>query len=206
MKKSDMIYFDGFRDCVDCACRAARFLEKVLVDYNIDTVKDQMDQLHELEHEGDTKKHEITRILTKAFITPIEREDIVELSGKIDDITDSIEDVLMHIYVCQVPEIRPTAIEMVKVAIACCETLIVIMEEFADFKHSKKLNQNIIKINDLEEEGDRLYIKSMYDLHKNCTNPLEVIAWRDIFGYIEKCIDKCEDTADIVQMVVMKNS
>lgn len=206
MKKSDMVYFNSFKDCVTCASRAAKMLEGVLVNYNIENVKEQMDQLHVLEHEGDTKKHEITQILTKAFITPIEREDIIELSSKIDDITDSIEDVLIHIYICQVPEIRQEAIEMVRVAIACCETLIVIMEEFADFKRSSKLTENIIKINDLEEEGDRLYIESMYNLHKTCTNPLEVVAWRDIFGYIEKCIDKCEDTADIVQMVVMKNS
>ena len=206
MKKSDMVYFNSFKDCVTCASRAAKMLEEVLVNYNIENVKEQMDQLHVLEHEGDTKKHAITQVLTKAFITPIEREDIIELSSKIDDITDSIEDVLIHIYICQVPEIRQEAIEMVRVAIACCETLIVIMEEFADFKRSTKLIENIIKINDLEEEGDRLYIKSMYNLHKTCTNPLEVVAWRDIFGYIEKCIDKCEDTADIVQMVVMKNS
>lgn len=206
MKKSDMIYFKNFKECVECSLHAAKILEKVLVNYNIENVKEEMDQLHVVEHEGDTKKHEIMRVLTKAFITPIEREDIVELSSKIDDITDSIEDVLIHIYICQVPEIRQGAIEMVRVAISCCETLIDIMEEFADYKKSTKLMENIIRINDLEEEGDRLYIKSMYDLHKTCSNPLEVIAWRDIFGYIEKCIDKCEDTADIVQMVVMKNS
>ncbi|QOV20737.1 DUF47 family protein [Blautia liquoris] len=206
MNKSDMVYFDNFKECVDCSCRAARFLEDVLANYNINTIKEKRDELHELEHQGDIKKHEITEVIARAFVTPIEREDIIEISTKIDDITDSIEDVLMHVYICQVPEIRQGAVEMVKVAVSCCETLKVIMDEFVNFKRSKKLRENIIRINDLEEEGDRLYIESMYNLHKNCKDPLEVVAWRDIFGYIEKSIDTCEDTADIVQLVVMKNS
>ena len=201
-----MVYFNNFKECVDCSLRAAHFLEDVLSNYNIDTIKEQVDELHELEHEGDTKRHEITEVIAKAFVTPIEREDIIEISTKIDDITDSIEDVLMHVYICQVPKIREGAIEMVRVAISCCETLKTIMEEFVNFKRSKKMMENIIRINDLEEEGDQLYINSMYNLHKNCKDPLEVVAWRDIYGYIEKSIDTCEDTADIVQLVVMKNS
>lgn len=206
MKKSDMVYFNNFKDSVDCSYRAAKILLRVLENFNVADVKKEMDELHIVEHEGDTKKHEIMKILSRAFITPIEREDVVELCGKIDDITDSIEDVLIHIYICQVKEIKPEAIEMVKVAIACCETLKLVMDEFSNFKHSAKLKDGVIKINDLEEEGDRLYIQSMYDLHSNCTNPLEVIAWRDIYGYIEKCIDRCEEAADIVEMVIMKNS
>jgi hypothetical protein len=185
---------------------AARFLDDAMTDYRPEDLSESLLAMHEIEHTADLAHHALNRSLAREFITPIDRQDFSLIAGMIDDVTDSIEDVLMHVYICQVPKIREGAIEMVRVAISCCETLKTIMEEFVNFKRSKKMMENIIRINDLEEEGDQLYINSMYNLHKNCKDPLEVVAWRDIYGYIEKSIDTCEDTADIVQLVVMKNS
>ena len=81
-----------------------------------------------------------------------------------------------------------------------------LLEEFADFKRSKKLKEQIIRINDLEEESDRLFMSSMRDLHTQSTDPLRIIAWREIYGYLEYCADACEHAADVVESVVMKNS
>ena len=80
------------------------------------------------------------------------------------------------------------------------------MEEFADFKKSKEIYQRIVDINALEEEGDRLFIQSMRRLHTDVADPIEIIAWREIFVYLEKCCDACEHVADAVESVMMKNS
>ena len=79
-------------------------------------------------------------------------------------------------------------------------------KEFADFKHSKTLHQHIVNINTMEEEADALFISSLRTLHTTCTDPLEVIVWREIYIYLEKCADACEHVADTVESVVMKNS
>jgi len=64
----------------------------------------------------------------------------------------------------------------------------------------------IIEINALEEEGDRLFIDSMRKLHTEEEDPIQIIAWREIYSYLEKCCDACEHVADIVESVIMKNT
>jgi hypothetical protein len=181
-------------------------LEENFINFDPAKLQDDLDKLHLIEHDADEKKHEMMGVLLKAFITPIEREDISLLSQSIDTVTDRIEDVLIRVYINNVQFIRPEAIEFTKVIIRCCQALKEVMEEFADFKKSKTLHKLIIEINALEEEGDRLYIKSMRKLHTEVTDPLEVIAWREIYDYLEKCCDACEHVADAVESVIMKNS
>ncbi len=205
-KKGDEFYFENFIACAGCACRAAQMLEEVLVNFDAASLPKKLEALHEIEHEGDEKKHEMLDTLLHAFITPIEREDIISLNQNIDEVTDSLEDVLLRVYISNVTKIRPEAIEFTKIIIRCCDTLQKIMNEFSNFKKSKALHPLIIEVNALEEEGDRLFISSMRKLHTDCKDPLEIIAWRDIFIYLEKCADACEHVADVVEGVVMKNS
>lgn len=205
-KKNDKYYFDNFIDCVEYSCNAARMLEENLVDYKADLLRERLDELHQIEHGADQKKHEMMGVLVKAFITPIEREDIILLSQSLDEVTDKIEDVLIRIYINNVSSIRPEAISFARVIIRCCDTLKQVMTEFADFKKSKELHKLIVEINALEEEGDKLFIDSMRRLHIEVKDPLEVIAWREIYIYLEKCCDACEHVADAVESVIMKNS
>ena len=205
-KKSDSYYFQNFIECVECGCQAAKMLEDNLNHFDTGLLQDKLDELHRIEHDADKKKHEMMAVLVKAFITPIEREDIILLSQSIDEVTDKIEDVLIRIYINNVQQIRPEALAFIKVIIRCCEALKEVMEEFADFRKSKTLHGLIIEINALEEEGDRLFIESMRKLHAEVTAPIEIIAWREIYVYLEKCCDACEHVADVVESVIMKNT
>lgn len=205
-KKSDSYYFQNFIECVECGCQAAKMLEDNLHHFDTECLVEKLDELHKIEHDADKKKHEMMGVLVKAFITPIEREDIIQLSQSIDEVTDKIEDVLIRIYINNVHTIRPEALAFIKVIIRCCEALKEVMEEFANFSKSKTLHGLIIEINALEEEGDRLFIDSMRKLHTEVTDPIEVIAWREIYVYLEKCCDACEHVADVVESVIMKNT
>ena len=205
-KKSDNYYFENFIQCVECGCQAAMMLEENLANFDVNRLSENLDELHKIEHDADKKKHEMMGVLVKAFITPIEREDIILLSQSIDEVTDQIEDVLIRIYINNVHTIRPEALQFTKVIIRCCKVLKEIMEEFANFKKSKTLHGLIIEINALEEEGDRLFIDSMRRLHTEVTDPLEIIAWREIYNFLEKCCDACEHVADAVESVIMKNT
>lgn len=205
-KKADSFYFNNFIQCAECSCRAARFLSDTINNFNPEQLSLQMEVIHGIENEGDTIKHTLIETLSHAFITPIEREDITEISRNLDDLTDTIEDVVLRLYMCNVQTIRPEAIQFVDLIVKACDLVKVSMEELVDFKKSKKIKEYKIQINNLEEEGDRLYIESMRKLHTTVADPLEVLAWRDVLNYLERCLDTCEDIGDILEDTVLKNS
>ncbi len=205
-KKQDAFYFETFIAAVDCACRAAAILDDTLKNYKPAELEARLREIHQVEHEADCKKHELMSVLVKAFITPIEREDIILLSQNIDDLVDKIEDVLIRLYCNNIQSIRPDALKTSELIVKSCTAVKTVVEEFADFKHSKTLRQHIIDVNDLEEEADKLFISSIRDLHVHSADPMEVFCWHELYRYLEHCMDACEHVADVVESVVMKNS
>ena len=149
-KKSDNYYFENFIQCVECGCQAAKMLEENLANFEVSRLSENLDELHKIEHDADKKKHEMMAVLVKAFITPIEREDIILLSQSIDEVTDQIEDVLIRIYINNVHTIRPEALQFTKVIIRCCKVLKEIMEEFANFKKSVEESKTQNEVNKKE--------------------------------------------------------
>ena len=205
-KKQDSFYFDNFIACAEDSCRAAEMLKGTLEDFHTEGLQGRLDRLHEIEHSADMKKHDVLDHLAKEFLPPIEREDIVSLSQNIDNITDKVEDVMLRVYMNNVQEIEPGALKMTDVVIRCCQAVREMMTEFKDFKRSKNLKNLIIHINDLEEESDKLFMQNVRDLYTQSEDPIRIIAWRDIYIYLERCADACEHVADVVESVVMKNS
>ena len=205
-KKMDRFYFDNFVESAHVSCEASKMLKNVLSNFDVATLAESRVALHEIEHKGDSKRHEMTAVIVRAFITPIEREDILKLSQYIDDVTDSIEDILIRIYINNVTQIRPDSLEFMDIVIKCCEAMEEMLKEFHNFKKSKKLNELIIEINRLEEVGDDLYVACMRNLHTTSTDPLEIIPWREIYEFFEKCCDTCENVADIIESIVIANS
>ena len=205
-KKQDAYYFENFCACADCACQAAHLLHAWLQDFDPEHIHEKLDEMHAVEHAADEKKHEMLNVLARAFITPIEREDIIQLSQNIDEMTDKIEDVLLMIYCNNVRSIRPDALKLVDVAIKCCEEVREMLGSFSSLKNAKKLHEHIINITTLEEEADALYFSSLHELHTTCSDVLTVISWRDVYSSLEYCVDACEHVADTVESVIMKNT
>ncbi len=205
-KKQDLFYFDNFISCADYAKQAAQLLHESMKDFDQGKLKDRLDQMHEIEHAADTKKHELLDVLAKAFITPIDRDDIMLLSSCLDNVTDKIEDVLLRMYCNNINCIYPEALEVTNIVIQCCAEMENMLIAFKDFKHSKTLREMIIKINTLEEKADSLFIANMRKLHTTETDPIKIISWREIYIYLEKCADAAEHVADIVERVKMSNT
>jgi uncharacterized protein Yka (UPF0111/DUF47 family) len=146
-------------------------------------------------------------MLAKEFVTPIEREDIMELASMIDTVTDKIEDVVLRLYMFNILKIREDTILMADMLIKCVASMKVAIEEFHDFRKSKTLNEKIIEINYLEEEGDRLYRMAVRNVFtEEGISPIEATAWYQVFHYLEDVFDACEDVADVIEGVMMKNS
>lgn len=205
MKKGNN-YFEMMAELVTYSCEAAYLLKEILENYDGVQLESKIEKMHEIEHTADLKKHDMMNKLVKEFITPIERGDLVELSHQIDNVTDAIEDVLVRLYMFNITSIRSEAIEFCNIIIKSCTKLKKLMDEFYNYKKSTSIRELIIEINELEEEADRLYTRSMRNLFTTSTNSIEIITWKDNFYFFEKCCDACEAAADVVESVIMKNS
>ncbi|HPE95998.1 MAG TPA: DUF47 family protein [Bacillota bacterium] len=204
--KNDSYYFDTFVRAADCSCRAAKLLDATLRGFSTDTLYDKRNAIHAVEHEADGIKHDLMNELLRAFITPIERDDIMALSQNIDDVTDAIDDIAIRMYINNIRRLRPDCLEFSALLVKCCEAMKSMLVEFPHYKKSETLPKLIIEINTLEEAGDKAYITSMHKLHTESTDPFEVISWREIYDCFEKVCDACEHVADVVESTVIENT
>lgn len=206
-RRQQVDYFKGFVDLVEYCCSASRNLVKTFINFEARKLPETMEYLHnEIEHKGDLAKHELMFQLAHEFIAPIEREDIIDLAQGIDDVTDSIEDVVMRLYMFNISSIREEALPFANVIVKCCDCLKKAMIEFRNFHKSTTIHGILVEINHLEEEGDQLYTQALRNLYVNCKDPVEIMAWTETFDHLEKCCDACEDVAEIVESVIMKNT
>lgn len=206
MAKGDKFYFENFVASSTLSKKAAAYLVECLENYDPKNLRQMLERMHEIEHSADVKKHEMNEALAKAFVTPVDREDLDMLSHRLDDVTDKIEEVLQMFYIDNVQSVNPAAVEFAGKIVKACEILCALMAEFENFKKSRKIHAMIVELNDVEEECDKLYLTSMRELSKNATDVLLTLSWRDIFECLEACADACEHAGECVGTVIMKNT
>ena len=181
MAKNDNNYFDNFVNCIRISKEAAEYLKGVLENFDPDKLETQVAELHAIEHKGDKLKHALVKQVAKAFITPLEREDILKLSHTIDNVTDSIEDIVINLYMRNIRRSDESLLTLVNLLIDCCEATCAMLEEFRNFKKSKLIAEKLIYINSIEEQADGLYRGYMRQLHKEQSDALRFLSWSKIY-------------------------
>ena len=206
-KKHKFDYFDAFGKQTKVAVQEADLLIEVIENFTeAEKLKAAMERAHDLEHEGDEINHSIFKTVATDFITPIEREDIIDLAQYLDDIVDYIEDVMQRFYMYDVHFMHHDALEFACLIKKSCEALDKAMEDFRNFKKSKNFKQLIIDVNTYEEEADQLFMSVIRKLHTvDRENPMRVLVWSQLFDRMEKCCDACEHAADTMNTILLKN-
>lgn len=206
--KSKLNYFDAFSKQAEYACKEADLLDEVIENFTTaEAIQDYLPRAHQIEHDADVVNHEILTAIDVDFITPIDRDDIITLAQALDDIVDSIEDVIQRFYMFDVHFMHHDAAGFSKLIRKECNALSVAMEEFHNFKKSGTFRKSIIKVNDIEEEADGFYVEMMRNLFTvDRENPTRVIVWMEIFERMEDCCDNGERVADTMSSILLKNS
>ena len=208
MAPKEKDYFEMFVKSVDFNCEIAEQLCALAGRYaSVTDMKQEVQKLHDIEHTADIHFHTLYEHLNKAFITPIEREDILELAQAIDNVSDTIEDVGFALYYLNIKTLSPDFIAFVELIEKSCKALKIAMEEFKKFKKSKVLSEKILEVNHVEEAGDKIYHKLLHELFSgDTTDVLNIMKWREVYDKLEQCLDACENVADILEGIVLKNS
>jgi predicted phosphate transport protein (TIGR00153 family) len=177
-------------------------------DYVKDTtcMEEKVAEIKNLERLSDNQQHNILNELNKTFITPFDREDIYSISKKMDDIVDYMEASASRFVMFNVTSIKGEVVDLVELVVKSCENVIKLMEQFKNMRNNDKLQEIIIEINKIEEEGDLLFRKAVRQLFIDDIPVLDVLKWREIYQYVENTLDACESVANIIEGVAMKNA
>jgi predicted phosphate transport protein (TIGR00153 family) len=157
----------------------------------------------EHEHVGDKIVHDIVRRLNKSFITPIDREDIYDLVATADEVLDSIEEVTGKVLIYRVDEITPYARRQAEVI---AKATPILRECMDNLEKPKGLDERIIAVNSLENDGDRIEREALASLFEGDTKCTDIIKWKDIYETLESAIDECEHVANVIESIVLKHN
>jgi hypothetical protein len=159
-------------------------------------------RIKEHEHTGDDLTHEVITLINKTFVTPFDRDDIYRLAGAIDDVCDYVDETADNLGSWGVSEVPPDARAMADVILRATILLDEAVQRLEGFKDSK---QQLIELRALEDEGDRVFRNGVGALFRSGADPLMVIRWKDIFEGLEEAVDACENAADVLEAIIVKN-
>jgi len=195
-------FFDLFSLSASNIRRAAEQLLTMVRDFT--DVPEKAKRLKEVESDGDRITHEIIDFLNSSFITPIDREDIYALAGKLDDVLDEIEGVASRMHLFAVERPTPQCVELVEIVLRATE---VIEDAVKNLKKFSGLKEFLVEIHRLENQADQITRQMTARLFQNGQNDVvNLIKWKEIYSRLEHAADRCEDVANVIEDIAVKNA
>ena len=174
---------------------------------NYEKVELKVDQIRELEHVGDTLTHQVWEQLHTTFITPIDREDIALLIGRLDDVMDYIDEAAVSLQMYKIAEPTKRAQELAHIILQSATVVQEAIAILASKGDLKKILPLTVEINRLENEGDYAFRHALVELFEmGRKDPVFIIKWREIYDHLETAIDRCEDVANVLEGIVLEHA
>lgn len=196
-------FFEIFDKAATNLTKASSLLVSLME--NFDNVEAKAKEIHEVEQDGDMLTHDIMKKLNRTFITPIDREDIHALASRMDDILDLIWGGVDRIIVFRITAPTKEALEIAKDLQKTTEVLQKTIKELRA-KNYSHVQEHCIEINRLENKIDRTFRDALGKMFDDMKDPLLIIKWKEIYEHLEDASDRCEDVANVLEGIVLKNA
>ena len=194
-------FYEDFLAISDELTKGAKLLEEMLA--TNPPSMDKADEIKEIEHKCDFLSHAVYQRLHRTFVTPLDREDIHALAGSLDDVMDTIDAAAGYVRLYRLQEMRYGARELARVISDSTKAVRLAMQ---GLEPKKGVADQLVEINRLENEGDRLHLEAVRRLFDEERDPILIFKWKEIFDRLEDATDRCEDVADVIEGVVLKNA
>jgi uncharacterized protein len=195
-------FFVLFEQSAQNAVKVAHQLKDMVNTW--EDVKERVEMITTLEHDGDAITHQVMAQLYRTFVTPLDREDISLLAQTLDDITDLIHAAADAMLLYKVDRPTDKAKELANIVVEATIEVEQGVAEIHDRIDREKLLKHSMEINRLENVGDSIYRSALAELFVNSPDYTYLIKWREIYENIESAIDKCEDIANILEGLALK--
>jgi hypothetical protein len=172
---------------------------------NYDDIAQKQDKIKQLEHRGDTIVHDIFEELNKAFITPIDHEDISKLATSFDDILDYIDGTSIRLVLYEIKKPEENMIKLAEIIVKQANELDLALKGLRNIKNPQEIEKRCIEVNRLENFADDIYKRSVAELFKR-QDAIEIMKLKEVYERLEFATDKAEDAANVISDIVVKNS
>jgi predicted phosphate transport protein (TIGR00153 family) len=197
----DERFFDLFVQDGQNLLAAARALEEMLRDF--DRLDERVAEIRALEHAGDVVGDAVNERLERAFITPLDREDIHEMVARLDDVVDGIQEVAETFVIYDISAPTDEARELASILAAQAVQL---LEALRKLESLKGTEPHIREVHALENRADGLSRAAIARLFRDGQDAIDVIKWRDVYHSLEEAIDAAEDSGEIIERMVHKGA
>ena len=197
-------FFDILEEASENVVKGAKAFRELVGHWSLSS--ELIPQIREIEHEGDRMTHEVIDRLNRTFITPIDREDIHDLAKELDDVIDIIQATMDRMQLYRIETSCPTLLQMVEVLLKSTEVVDKAIKSLRDMKHTRRTLDFCIEVNRLENEGDAIFKTALGNLFLNKKDVLDIIRWKEVYEAAEFATDKCEDIANIIESIIVKNA
>jgi hypothetical protein len=196
-------FFDLFEALADRIVEGGRLFAEIVNNYEHSEQK--LSKLKEIEHEADTITHDIYHTLHHTFITPLDREDIYSLAGKMDTILDLIESAAVRMYLYRIRKTTRELSELARILNESIAEIRKIVYSVRNKQDAKMILSVCVVINTLENEADQVLRTAMMRLFENEKDPIELIKLKEIIQTTETATDICEDVSNIIEGIILKH-
>ena len=159
-------------------------------------------RVEEYEHHGDRITHDLIRKLNQTFITPLDREDIHQLASGLDDVMDLIDAAATRMALYKIKRCTPESNHLTALIQQMAEEIVIAVKKLKDLKN---VLPHCVEINRLENLADHISRDAIAALFREGHDPVYIIKWKEIYETLETATDRCEDVADILERIVLKN-
>lgn len=200
----DRGFFDLFDEAARNVHRGATQLLELLEAY--DRLAALAPGIKDTEHEGDRLTHETIGRLNQTFITPLDREDIHRLAAGLDDIVDRIDAAVARLVLYKIARPSEDAKKMARCLVKATGIIVEAMRNLRNLKNRDAILHACVDVHTCENEGDQIEQHALATLFEGHYDPIEVIKWKDIYDDLEAATDHCEDVANVLEAIVLKNA
>lgn len=204
-KKKSNYYFDTFPILCHYSVECGEYILAFMKKFDSSKLEETKVNVHLIEHAADEKKHEATAKLMEEFMTPIDREDILELLRMIDDVTDAVEEISLKLYLYDYKELPPDTIPFMELTLECIRKTEEALRHFPDFMDIDVMKPLITAVVHLEEESDTEYINDVSYLYRVTTDPITIHKSETIYSMLEETADKCREVCKFTETIIYKN-
>jgi predicted phosphate transport protein (TIGR00153 family) len=182
---------------------AASRVLRAAFDDDIERMPAHAAEIKDLEHAGDELTHEIIQTLNRTFITPFEREDIYALGAGLDDLLDYIDEIAETILLYGITDIPPAAKSMASLLV---EAVVQVQAAVAKLESKSGITEHGIEVHRIENVGDTESRRAIGDLFSGAHDAITIIKLKDFYALLEDSLDRCEDVANVIEGITIKNA